>query len=87
MPVRSFSAHLLDSSITLKSPRTPAPQKGKQRLMGAEARSPAWASPYLSGITVEVGEALLTALDDKEAASFRSLCLQPGILPPAPRLP
>lgn len=34
-----------------------------------------WASPSLSGTTVEVGEALPTALGEEDAASFRSLCL------------
>lgn len=34
-----------------------------------------WASPYLSGSTVEVGEALPPALGEEDAASFRSLCL------------
>lgn len=47
----------------------------------------AWTSAYLPVITVEVGRALLSALGEGNAASFRSLCLQPGILPSAPRLP
>lgn len=47
----------------------------------------AWTSSYLSVITVGVGQVLLSALGEGDAASFRSLCLQPDILPSAPRLP